>query len=163
MTRHPAAVFAIALTIWLAASTPASADITAFLGFAGGPSVRQSWGLAGGVGFVIVAFEFEYADTSESLPDLAPRIRTGSLNLLLQTPIEVGGVQVYGTVGGGGYRQNLGPDGETNASANLGGGVKIHLAGPLRVRLDYRYFRFTGSPFTDASVHRVYVGANLKF
>lgn len=163
MNRNHARVIVAALATWLAASTPASADITAFLGLSGGPAVRSSWGLAAGVGFVIVGIEFEYADTSESEADAAPRIRTGNMNLLLQTPMAVAGVQLYGTVGAGGYHQDLGVLSETNATVNLGGGVKFGLMGPLRLRIDYRFFRFLGTPLGDPNVHRVYVGANLKF
>jgi opacity protein-like surface antigen len=162
MTRHRPAVLAAAVVAWLVGSAPASADITAFLGLSGGPSVRQSWGLAAGLSLVVVGIEFEYGDTSESPEDAAPRIRTGNLNLLVQTPA-LGGVQLYGTAGAGGYRQNLGLQTETNATVNLGGGVKVNLAGPLRLRFDYRYFRFLGAPFGGDNVHRVYAGANLKF
>jgi opacity protein-like surface antigen len=163
MTRNRVAVLVAALAAWLAGSTPASADITAFLGWSGGPSVRDGWGLSAGIGFVIVGIEFEYADASESVENAAPRIRTGSLNLLLQTPMAVGGVQLYGTAGAGGYHQDLGLLSETNASVNLGGGVKINLAGPLRLRIDYRFFRFVGTPIGADTVHRFYVGGNLRF
>ena len=45
----------------------AFADITAFIGINGTPSTRPVGGFSGGVGLVIVAFEFEYANTSEDL------------------------------------------------------------------------------------------------
>jgi opacity protein-like surface antigen len=163
MKRNRVVVLVATIAGWLAASTPASADITAFLGLAGGPSVRQSWGLAAGIGFVIVGIEFEYGDTSESAEHAAPRIRTGSFNLLVQTPMAVGGVQVYGTTGAGGYHEDMGALSATNASVNLGGGVKVNLAGPLRLRFDYRYFRFLGAPLGEDNVHRFYVGGNLRF
>jgi opacity protein-like surface antigen len=163
MTRQRAVVLVAAIAAWLSAAAPASADITAFVGLSGGPSVRSSWGLAGGIGFVIVGLEFEYADTSESVQDAAPRIRTGALNLLLQTPMAIGGVQIYGTAGAGGYHEDLGARSETNATVNLGGGVKINLVGPLRLRVDYRFVRFLGSPLGEGNLHRVYVGGNLKF
>jgi opacity protein-like surface antigen len=163
MKRNHAGILVAALAAWLVASAPASADITAFLGLSGGPSVRHGWGLAAGVGFVVVGLEFEYADASESVEDGAPRIRTGSGNLLLQTPMAIGGVQIYGTAGAGGYHETLGLLSETNACVNLGGGVKVNLLGPLRLRVDYRYFRFLGAPLGNENVHRVYVGGNLKF
>ena len=40
---------------------------------------------------------------------------------------------------------------------NVGGGVKITLAGPLRVRVDYRLFTLRGSPRVSP-VHRFYAG-----
>ncbi len=147
MKPNRTAVVAAALAAWLAATT-ASADMTGFLGLSGGPSTRTAWGLAAGVSFLVVGLEFEYADIGESVENLAPRIRTGSGNLLLQTPVIVGGLQVYGTAGAGGYHMNWtgGQEGsDTNVAVNVGGGVKVGLIGPLRLRADYRYFRFMGA------------------
>ena len=45
---------------------------------------------------------------------------------------------------------------------NLGGGVKYTVAGPFRLRFDYRIFSLLGSPL-EKKVHRFYAGANLKF
>ena len=147
----------------LLGSTPAFADITAFLGLAGGPSVRTTKGLAAGAGLIIVAFEFEYSDTSEDITEGAPHARIGMFNGLLQTPVAVKGVQIYGTVGVGIYNHELLSNSETNVGINVGGGVKVKLVGPLRVRVDYRVFRLAGSPIGGDTVHRVYVGANIKF
>jgi len=47
-------------------------------------------------------------------------------------------------------------------AVNLGGGAKIHLVGPLRLRLDYRVFNLQGTPRYE-TYHRFYVGANLRF
>ena len=47
-------------------------------------------------------------------------------------------------------------------ASDFGGGVKIRLVGPLRVRVDYRVFKLTGSPLVD-TYHRFYAGANLAF
>ena len=35
---------------------------------------------------------------------------------------------------------------KTNFGINVGGGAKIILAGPLRLRLDYRVFTLSGTP-----------------
>jgi hypothetical protein len=51
---------------------------------------------------------------------------------------------------------------ETNVGVNVGGGVKMSLAGPLRLRLDYRVFTLKGSP-RYATPQRFYAGINLKF
>jgi opacity protein-like surface antigen len=163
MRQHRSTILAAAIAAWLLPAATASADITAFLGWSGGPAVRSGWGAAAGLSFVVVGLEFEYADAHESIADGAPRIRTGNLNLLLQTPMAVGGVQIYGTAGAGGYHQDLGTLSETNTTVNLGGGVKINVAGPLRIRVDYRFFRFLGAPIGGENVHRFYVGGNLKF
>jgi opacity protein-like surface antigen len=158
---------AMAITIFVGAlfgsGTSAFADITGFLGLAGGPSLRGAKGVAVGVGLVIVGVELEYSDTGDDLPGGAPRIRTGMANGLLQTPAAVAGMQLYATAGGGVYHHELGGLTETNVGINVGGGIKKKLIGPLRIRIDYRYFRFSGSPIGAEGVHRVYVGANIKF
>ena len=58
--------------------------------------------------------------------------------------------------------KNSGIVSETNAAMNIGGGAKIKLVGPLRVRLDYRVFKLQGSPLYE-TYHRFYAGANLAF
>ena len=71
-------------------------------------------------------------------------------------------MQLYGTLGYGAYNEELRDQSETNAVANLGGGAKINLVGPLRLRLDYRVFKLQGSPLYE-TYHRFYAGANLRF
>ena len=80
----------------------------------------------------------------------------------MQTPIESQASQLYGTVGAEGYQETLGDSDETHFGTNIGGGAKIKLVGPLRVRVDYRIFRLQGAPIHDV-YQRFYVGANLKF
>ena len=140
----------------------ASADITAFLGVNPTPTNRTVRGVSAGMGLVIVGFEFEYANTSEDLPKLAPSLRTFMVNGLLQTPFPIGGMQFYGTAGAGGYRETLNDVSETNVGLNVGGGVKMSLLGPLRLRLDYRVFNLKGEPLHQ-NVQRFYAGVNLKF
>ncbi|HLG53714.1 MAG TPA: hypothetical protein VI485_00195 [Vicinamibacterales bacterium] len=146
----------------LAIAAPAFADATAFIGFTTTPANRAAKGLAIGSGFLIVAFEFEYSDTSEAPLDGAPSLRTGMGNVLVQTPVAIRRVQPYFTTGAGGFRERLGTDTETNIGANTGGGVKITLLGPLRARVDYRVFKLRGEPLHSV-VHRLYAGVNLKF
>ena len=140
----------------------ASADITAFFGITPTPATRVAKGIAVGAGLLIVAFEFEYSNTNEDEVELAPGLRTGMGNVLLQTPLAIGGFQPYVTVGGGAYRETIGERQETSFAGNVGGGVKISIAGPLRLRLDYRVFNLSGDPL-ESRVHRIYAGANLKF
>jgi hypothetical protein len=142
--------------------TPAAADITAFIGSATSPSSRLARGVAIGGGFLVLGFEFEYADAVEDEDSGAPSLRTGMGNVLLQTPIAISGFQPYFTTGGGVYRERLGNDSSTDFGMNVGGGAKISLAGPLRVRVDYRVFTLRGSPRTSP-VHRFYAGVNLNF
>ena len=140
----------------------AAADLTAFIGVNPTPTNRPVRGIAGGVGLVIVGFEFEYANTSEDFDEAAAGLRTFMLNGLLQTPIPIAGLQFYATAGGGVYRESLGSARETHVGVNVGGGVKMSLLGPLRLRLDYRVFTLQGEP-RHARPQRFYAGLNLKF
>ncbi len=139
----------------------AAADLTAFLGVNPTPERRTVSGFAAGAGMLIVGFEVEYANTSEDAAVNAPRLRTFMVNGLLQT-LPLGRVQFYGTAGAGAYRETLRDQSETNFGINVGGGVKLTLIGPLRLRLDYRVFTLSGEP-RHANPQRFYAGLNLKF
>jgi hypothetical protein len=160
MTRK--LVFALVLVSATALPSTAFADFTAFLGVNPTPANRTVKGLAGGVGLLIVGFEFEYADTSEDVTELAPRLRTYMGNGLVQTPFPIAGMQFYATAGGGMYRETLAGASETQFGINVGGGVKMSLLGPLRLRLDYRVFTLRGDP-RHSKPQRFYAGLNLKF
>lgn len=142
--------------------SPAAADVTAFLGAGGSPTNRLVKGISGGVGLLIVGFEFEYANTKDDLATGAPALRTFMFNGLAQTPFPIGGMQFYATAGAGAYRETLLESSETSVGMNLGGGVKMALAGPLRLRLDYRVFTLKGSALYSRP-QRFYAGLNLKF
>ena len=146
----------------LVTASSAFADATVFIGAATTPAMRAAKGFAIGAGLIIVAFEFEYSDTSEDLLEGAPSLRTGMGNVLLQTPIAIQGFQPYFSTGAGGYRERLDTASETSFGFNTGGGVKISLAGPIRARVDYRVFRLKGDALHEA-VHRFYAGLNIKF
>ena len=161
----------IAVTILLCTPVSAFADLTAFLGRTSTGTGRPAKGFAIGAGFLIVGFEFEYSSTDEELEVLsgaeflAPELTTYMFNGLLQTPIPIARTQFYGTLGGGVYHESLSPepDGdETSFATNIGGGAKITLVGPLRLRLDYRIFNLRGTP-RHTTVQRFYAGVNLKF
>jgi opacity protein-like surface antigen len=163
LARMRSRVAAGALAAVLAMLPPrAWADLTAFVGVNPTPSNRTATGLALGFGVLAVGIEFEYSHSREDLEALAPSLRTGMVNLLVQTPVPVAGIQFYGTVGGGGYREQLGDRSQTHFGSNLGGGVKIALAGPLRLRLDYRLFSLQGEPL-ESKPQRFYAGVNLTF
>ena len=148
--------------VLLGSPRPAAADVTAFIGITPTPENRALRGFAFGFGLLVIGFEFEYANAGEDLDEGLPSLRTGSGNVLFQTPIEFKGMQFYATTGGGIYRERLGDVQETHVGTNLGGGAKIRLAGPLRVRLDYRVFRLQGEPLHQ-TYQRFYAGANLAF
>jgi opacity protein-like surface antigen len=150
------------LALALLLPSAASADATAFLGATPTPSARVVKGFAAGMGLLVVGFEFEYAHTNEDRSNEAPGLRTFMFNGLVQTPIPIGGFQFYGTAGGGIFRERLEVASETNVGINVGGGVKMSLVGPLRLRFDYRVFTLRGSPLYSKP-QRFYAGINLKF
>jgi hypothetical protein len=165
MRRSWLPLSALCLLFITASATPAAADVTGFIGVNPTPVNRGVKGFAVGAGMLIVGFEAEYADTSEDLALAGPRLRTFMFNGLAQTPIPIAGFQFYGTVGGGLFRESFStePNGTvTSFGTNIGGGAKISLAGPLRLRVDYRVFTLRGSP-RHTPVQRFYAGINLKF
>ena len=160
MTHVRAVTLAIVFSALIA--TPAHADITAFLGVTTTPTNRQTRGLSFGVGLLVVGFEFEFADTTDDPTTGAPSLTMGSGNLMLQTPSSFYGFQPYFTTGGGLYHETLGAHEDTSFALNTGGGVKINLIGPVRLRVDYRVFKL-GSGALYSPAHRIYAGLNVKF
>jgi opacity protein-like surface antigen len=154
------AVIAIALALLTAA--PALADATVFLGANTTPSTRAAEGAAIGMSLAVVGLEFEYCSASDDPASNAPSLKTGMANGFVQTPFPVFGLQPYLTAGGGIYRETLGAHEDTSFGWNIGGGVKLTLIGPLRLRADYRVFNL-GSGALNSPAHRVYVGLNLGF
>lgn len=159
MTRVALLMVALLLTVL---TRPATADLTGFLGLNTSVDSRAVRGAALGTGLLVLGFEFEYAANDENPLKGAPALTTGMGNVLVQTPVEVLRMQPYFTAGGGLYRETLGARRDTSFGFNTGGGVKITLAGPLRVRLDYRVFRL-GKDAIASPAHRVYAGLNLRF
>ena len=151
----------LAALVW-AVAAPAWADATVFIGATTTPANRSVKGLAVGIGLLAVGFEFEYAATGEDPSVGAPSLKTGTGSLLLQSPIPLFGFQPYVTAGAGLYREELGTHSDTSVGLATGGGVKVSLAGPIRLRVDYRVFKL-GSGALYSPVHRIYAGLNLKF
>jgi hypothetical protein len=60
------------------------------------------------------------------------------------------------------YQEEGGGIGDTSGGTNVGGGVQIAVAGPIRMRVDYRVFSLRGSPQHDTH-HRLYTGLNIGF
>ena len=151
----------IALVLLTLSSVPARADITAFIGANTTPANRQVRGGALGFGLLLIGFEFEYAFTPDDLTATAPSLKTGMGNVILQTPVAFMGFQPYFTTGGGIYREELGTRQDTGLGLTTGGGVKVSLAGPIRLRVDYRVFKL-GSGALNSPAPRFYAGLNLK-
>jgi opacity protein-like surface antigen len=154
--------FALASALLACTAVPARADLTAFIGANTTPANRQVRGASLGFGFLIVGFELEYGYTPDDPAAAAPSLKTGMGNVLLQTPVAFMGFQPYFTTGGGIYQEELGTHSDTGVGFNTGGGVKVSLAGPIRLRVDYRVFKL-GSGALYSPAHRFYAGLNLKF
>lgn len=150
----------LATCVLLGVPASAAADITAFFGAGHKPKTRTAKGLAVGISLIMVGFEVEYSDISEKDADAAPRLRTGMVNAIVQTPTS--GAQLYATAGVGAYRESLRDFQETNTGINIGAGLKLGLMGPLKMRVDYRFFKLRGDALTT-TVHRVYAGLNTSF
>jgi hypothetical protein len=168
---HPQRLFPLAAAVaalLLASVPPASAgpagiDFTAFLGAAGGPSTRLAAGLAVGSATGPLGWEVEYGHVGEDATGGSPTLQTLMVNGLGQTTFDVHGMQFYGTLGAGFYHESLLERSQTNIAVNGGGGVKMKMGGPFRLRLDYRLTRLVGSAIGSHWVHRFYVGANVGF
>ena len=159
---RPLLISACLVALILGSAAPADADLTAFVGANATPSNRPVRGFGVGLSLLVVGFEFEFSDTKADETAGAPGLRTGMFNLLVQTPFGISGLQFYGTVGGGIYQESGNGLDETNIGGNGGAGVKIAVAGPLRMRLDYRVFTLQGSPHHE-TYQRLYAGLNLGF
>jgi opacity protein-like surface antigen len=151
----------LAVVLLALAAIPARADITAFIGANTTPASRQVRGAALGAGLLVVGIEFEYAYSADDIATRAPSLKTGMGNVILQTPVAFMGFQPYFTAGGGIYQEELSTHSDTSFGFNTGGGVKVSLAGPIRLRVDYRVFKL-GSGALNPTAHRFYAGLNLK-
>jgi hypothetical protein len=152
-------VLVLAFTGLLASATPASADVTFFLGFSTTPESRPARGFAGGFNFLLFGFEFDYANTSADEAIDAPNLKTGMINGLIMTPTKH---SLYLTLGGGFYKETSLAGSVTSFGTNIGGGVKISLIGPVQIRVDYRIFNLRGDA-RFAHPQRFYTGLNLRF
>lgn len=165
MRHKTASIFRILLLALLVTSitTPVFADVTLFAGPNQTPTNRPLTGASLGLSLLIVGFEFEYAATVEDRLTKAPALKTSMFNVLVQTPFSsLAGLQFYATAGGGLYREQLMESLTTGLGSNFGGGVKVPLAGPFRLRLDYRLFSLKGSALHPRP-QRIYAGLNVSF
>jgi opacity protein-like surface antigen len=168
---RPLRPLGLALVLVSVTALPARADLTAFIGVQGSPSSRPTTGVAVGSGVLVLGFEIEYAQVHADdncftgTAACAPSLRTGMFNALVQTPRGVvPRSQLYVAVGAGYFRERFESlDLQTTGVAtNIGGGAKIQLVGPLRIRLDYRIFKL-GSGAVYNNPQRFTVGVNVAF
>jgi opacity protein-like surface antigen len=155
-------VLLFAAILSIVGTAPAFADLTGFIGANTTPKNRPTQGFALGAGVLLVGVEFEYASTPDQPAEQAPSLTTGSGNFLVQTPFAIFGFQPYATTGAGIYRETLDSHQKTGIALNMGGGVKITLVGPVRLRVDYRILKL-GEGSLESPVQRVYAGLNVKF
>ena len=120
-------VSALAFAGLVATPSNAAADLTFFLGLSPTPDVRSARGFAVGINLLIVGFEFDYSSMTEEAPTNSPGLKSGMFNVLVLTPTT--GVQLYGTVGGGMYREYSFTETETHFGTNVGGGLRSHSPG----------------------------------
>lgn len=155
-------VLALAGLLLAAGARPARADLTIFAGLQNAPSVRPTSGIGLGFGLLLVGWEVEIARVSEEAEHLAPSIAIGTGSVYVQNPIPISGVQVYAIAGAGLYRERLANVYEQfDVHLALGGGAKIALVGPLKLRLDYRYLRLRDA--LSENPQRLYAGLTLSF
>ena len=161
--RSFARAIPLALLLLVVSAWPARADLTLFAGLQGTPEIRPTTGLSLGFGLLLVGWEVEVARASQQVEDRVPSLSTGTGSVYVQNPIPIGGVQFYAIAGAGLYRERLDMGWQqTDVHVALGGGAKIGLAGPLKLRLDYRVFKLRDSR-VEGTPQRVYAGLALAF
>ena len=163
MTLGRATRIGLAVALLALAPAPARADIVGFLGSNLTPSSQPLYGAALSLNILVVALEFEFTNASEDTVKGLPGQTTGIASVQFVTP--TGRIQAYGGAGiGAGWESLTGFSSGVRTVGSIGGGVKIGLAGPLGVRVDYRVITFNKSLGTDTTTHqRFYVGLNLHF
>jgi opacity protein-like surface antigen len=160
-SRHPRLIAAAVAAMLIAAPTAARADITAFLGAYLTPTRQSVQGVSIGFKILVAGVEFEAVRAPEDVEKGQPEIQEGSASVLVESP--TGRVKLYGLMGAGLYRmQFAGVAGDTNTSLHVGGGIKITLAGPIGLRVDYRVVKRNGLVESDTR-QRLYVGVRVDF
>ena len=157
--RRILAIAALAFLMVAGRSTPASADITGFLCVSPTPGRHNGTGGSIGMGLIIVGVEFEYARLKEDQNAAIPGLATGMANVLVQTPTKI---QIYATTGFGFFSEGFRGTSTRGLGSNIGGGVKVPLMGPLKLRLDYRVYQFKGDPLYK-NPKRFYGGVSVAF
>ena len=150
MHRHTLRIRgALLVSAFVISAAPAHADATVFAGAMSAGSTRPMVGFAYGYCPSVIGFEVEVAHTPGSAPNRLV-VAGGNINVVVQSRDRGRGLQVYGIGGLGLYGEESvqGSSGETSARS-IGGGAKMPLYGPVKLRLDYRTFLVGDAP--DAS------------
>lgn len=171
MHRLRACAFAGAIAVTLAA--PVHAD--GILSFGPTVSTQARPTVAASFGTFIenscLGWELEFADTLGNGNPGRRSMGTFGASFLVQSPIRRERLRVYGAVGFGIFGGDL-PDGRASGEVsytNFGGGLKLNMAGPLLIRVDYRVVRLGEAPDANPALYehthfqRVLVGIGLAF
>jgi hypothetical protein len=142
-------------------------NVTAFAGVTMDPAARPSVGVAVGGGSHVtpIRWELEFARSRRDPAKGVPSIGTFTMSLVVEPNGQIPNVRFYGVVGAGVYgelyenRMGFEPD----SAWSLGGGAKLALMGPLKLRLDYRAFFLAGSGAYASKPQRLYAGIGLGF
>ncbi len=170
MTRRCIALAVLAILALSVAPAMAQMEVpvnvTAFTGVAMVPDAHRALGVAAGLILIDapIRLEFEYGRTGSDPATAVPEIRTFAGNFHVQ-PRQPWRLQIYGTVGIGIYRMLLDHrSSEANDATNVGGGAKLSLVGPLKLRLDYRRFSLAAIRGQyHSNEHRFYAGITAGF
>lgn len=139
-------------------ASPAHADLNMFA-YVASPAPRPAFGWSFGRASEAVGFEVEYAGYQASR-DSRPTLGTIGASAVIQMPTRDNGLRWYGTVGFGMYAASWPNGGGSSGGTRNGGvGVKLPLAGRLKIRVDYRYFRFHADADADVTARR-YTGSH---
>ena len=146
-------------------------EVHAIMGPNGSGKSTLAYVLAGKDDYEVTAGEVLY--NGENVLEMDPDARAAKgVFLAFQYPIEIPGVAnaEFLKAALNAIRAHRGLEeldaiahSETNMVYNTGGGAKITLLGPLRVRLDYRLLKLQGDTVRPDTVHRLYAGINLAF
>jgi opacity protein-like surface antigen len=139
---------------------------TVFLGVTM-PASRPAFGFAFGKTPAPVGFEVEYAHPLSRPSPGQSVLSTVAITVLVKTPVRVGAATVYGAGGFGIAGESLdGGKGSLNTASNFGAGLTVPLAGPMALRLDWRFFHIGSSPDgapSHANVQRFSAGVSFGF
>jgi hypothetical protein len=155
-------VLVLAGLLVMASAAPARADLTIFAGLQNAPDVRPSTGIGVGFGLLLLGWEVEIARAAQDTAHRAPSVASGTASVYVQNPLPISGVQFYAIAGAGLYRERFSDVYEhDDVHVAIGGGAKIELMGPFKLRLDYRLFKLRDA--RSENPQRVYAGLTLAF
>ncbi len=115
----------------------ARADATVLVGLTSVDALRPSYGFSFGYRPSAVGFEIEYLSTTPG-----DYTAGGIFASLIVQPVTISNVQIFAIGGLGVWGEGFAGGKRTGVltAGNVGGGVLVPLAGPVRLRLDYRLF-----------------------